>query len=828
MLFVAGCSTKKNTFFSRNIHALSTEYNVVYNGGEALKQGKDALIASYVDNYWEVLPVERMDIDEDVILPEQKTKNPHFEKAEEKATKAIQKHSMNIEGKEYNPQMDEAYLLLGKARYYDQRFIPALEAFNYVLYKYWMSDKVNETRIWRAKTNIRLENEALALKNLKRMLRLEELSSREYADAHAAMAHAYLNLKHRDSAVQQLNIAVRATNNNEEKGRYYYIIGQLYNSLGLKDSANAAFDNIIDLNRKTLRIYVINAHLEKIRNTGNAAVNDTLLLEYITALEEDYENNSFLDKIYREKAMFYAVRDSFQLMEHYLNKSLRAATTDRYLKAFNYEYLAQFRFDNSRYKDAGFYYDSTLLNLTKNSKKYRAIEKKRNNLNDVITYEDIARTTDSILRLVVMSTEEKQAYFNNHIQDLKAKATQKIEDAPQNQEQVAPLATPFPGSTRQNNVSFYFYNPVTLQYGRNEFRRVWGDRELEDNWRLADKNSIAPQTTEVTTTEETVAEDQYDVNYYLGKIPSEKNVIDSIKTERNTAYYQLGVLYKEKFSEYTLAIEKLEALLNNDPAKQLILPAKYNLYKIYEILRSPIADRVKNDIISTHPDSRYAAILKDPESILSDTIQTPEVLYTSLFRAFEAQEYETVITQAEDYIAQFSGDPVVPKFEMLKASAIGRLRGFEPYKEALNTIALDYPNDQEGKEADRMLKEDIKILSDKTFADSTAVSGWKLVFPMKRSDKKNTEKLLKTIVRSLAELRYDHLSVSKDIYDENQVFIVVHGFKSKDRTLGYAELLNINKSYKIRNKNFTILSDNYKIIQIHKNLEAYQKQKINP
>jgi hypothetical protein len=28
------------------------------------------------------------------------------------------------------------YLLLGKARYYDQRFIPALDAFNYILYKY--------------------------------------------------------------------------------------------------------------------------------------------------------------------------------------------------------------------------------------------------------------------------------------------------------------------------------------------------------------------------------------------------------------------------------------------------------------------------------------------------------------------------------------------------------------------------------------------------------------------------------------------------------------------------------------------------------------------
>jgi hypothetical protein len=33
---------------------------------------------------------------------------------------------------EKNFQIDEAYLMLGKSRYYDQRFIPALDAFNYI------------------------------------------------------------------------------------------------------------------------------------------------------------------------------------------------------------------------------------------------------------------------------------------------------------------------------------------------------------------------------------------------------------------------------------------------------------------------------------------------------------------------------------------------------------------------------------------------------------------------------------------------------------------------------------------------------------------------
>ncbi|MCB0469863.1 MAG: hypothetical protein KDC51_04510, partial [Flavobacteriaceae bacterium] len=147
--------------------------------------------------------VERMEVLEEVTLPGE-SKDENFARAEEKAVKAIQKHSMNIGGKEYNPQMDEAYLLLGKARYFDQRFVPAIEAFNYILYKYPASNKINQAKIWREKTNIRLENDELAIKNLKRLLDQEELSSQDLADATSMLAQAYINTKSLDSAITQL------------------------------------------------------------------------------------------------------------------------------------------------------------------------------------------------------------------------------------------------------------------------------------------------------------------------------------------------------------------------------------------------------------------------------------------------------------------------------------------------------------------------------------------------------------------------------------------------------------------------------------------------
>src|SRR5210317_1900115 len=223
-LFVTGCSRKKDKFLNRNFHAMGTKYNVLYNGNIAYEKGKEAVDDAFTDNYWETLQVERMQISDEVILPGQ-SKNKDFEVAEEKAIKAIQKHGMNIKGKEHNPQIDEAYLLLGKARYYDQRFVPALEAFNFILYKYPASDKINQAKIWREKTNIRLENNELAIKNLKRLLDQEDLKDQDLADANAMLALAYINIKAKDSALAQLAIAADYTKKNNEKARYNFIRG---------------------------------------------------------------------------------------------------------------------------------------------------------------------------------------------------------------------------------------------------------------------------------------------------------------------------------------------------------------------------------------------------------------------------------------------------------------------------------------------------------------------------------------------------------------------------------------------------------------------------
>src|SRR5690606_30432478 len=110
---LSGCSRKKDKFINRNYHAVTTEYNILYNGNLALSQGNEQKAETDRDKYWQILPVERMQVSDQITLPGA-LRNENFTVAEEKAAKAIQKHSMLIGGREKNPQIDEASLLLGK------------------------------------------------------------------------------------------------------------------------------------------------------------------------------------------------------------------------------------------------------------------------------------------------------------------------------------------------------------------------------------------------------------------------------------------------------------------------------------------------------------------------------------------------------------------------------------------------------------------------------------------------------------------------------------------------------------------------------------------
>ena len=833
VLFFAACSRKKNTFLNRNVHAVTTEYNTLYNGNEAFTDAKDQLAYGFRDNFWEILPVERIEIkeqDAEVKAPgaSKGEGGGGFNRAEEKAAKAIQKHSMYIDGKEYNPQIDEAYMLLGKARYYDGRFIPALDAFNFILDRYPTSNNINVAKVWKAKTNIRLKNEEFAIENLQKMFDQAELEEEEIADGAAMMAQAFINLDSLQPALEYIKMATENVKDKELKGRYTFIKGQIYNRLGEKDSANIAFDEVIEMNRKTSRAYMINAYLEKGKNFDYEKGDRIAFLELLQDLEKNRENRPFLDKIYNQFGDYYRNSDSIETAVKYYNKSIKAFRQDRILQAVNYQTLAEINFDNAEYKIAGAYYDSTLTYLEEKSRQWRRITKKRENLDDVIKYEDIATANDSILKLSKMSEAEQLAFFTDYTSRLKEQAVKDSLEAVKVEQKIANKEFYEKGKTASGpnkGSTFYFYNTSTLAYGKGEFRKIWGDRNLEDDWRLSSKQTSLISEDEVAAVTPIAENELYKPQTYIAKIPTDQKVLDSLAKDRNFAYYQLGLIYKEKFKEYNLAANRLEKLLTYSPEERLVVPAKYNLVKIYEILENPSsADKYRNDVLTNHADTRYAEILRNPNSQLPTDESSPEYKYKQLYKEFEAAKYAEVIQKADEYMMIYNGNEIVPKFELLKATAIGRQQGFEAYKKALNFVSLNYPSTEEGKQAQQIYNNTLPLLAVKDFVPEEGSDSWKLVYKFSTEESEEALKLKEKLDKAIEDFRYTNMVSSIDYYDPQTTLVIVHGLNTKMGARGFGDVLKERKEFKIKRPFFEISTPNYKIIQIHKNLDEYLQQ----
>ena len=857
LCILVACSTRNDTFLARNSHALSTKYNILYNGQIGLDKGIKGIEASNQDDFWEILPIEAMKIDEDLVVADT-SKNADFALAENKATKAIQKHSMNIGGRERNSQIDEAYLLLGKSRYYDKRFIPALDAFNYILYKYPNSSRIDEAKIWREKTNMRLGNDALVVKNITKMLKEHKPEKQVVADANALLASAFLNLEEKDSAIVKLKQAVIFSKRNNEKARYRFILGQLYQEMGQNDQARDYYEAVIKMNRKSDRKYMMQSQVRLAQLFDYQNGDKFAFDEKYHKLLENRENRPFLDILNHQVGIFYDKQGKDERALEYYNASLDYAKNDNYLIASNYRNIGDMNFRKASYPTAAKYYDSTLVKLNPKTREFIHIEKVRKNLDEVIFYEAIAVRNDSILKVVALPEAGRIAYFDGYIEKLKKqdeakrileeKEAEKQKNIERNNQattaDVAVLANgkapvkpsfapPSMTSLQADNV-FYFYNQAMVSFGKVAFKKNWGKRVASGYWRVSSSananatmanDSIAVVQQEIVTDSVSKikeANPKYAADFYISQLPTSSTAIDSITKERNDAYYQLGSIYKEKFKEYDLAATKLEQLLGNNPEEKLVLPTLYNLYKIYQITDAGRAETIKNKIITAYPNSRYTQILNNANVVVEEG--SPDAVYKKLYEQYTNEEFDAVAAKIDGLINQFSGEEVVPKLELLKANTIGKQKGLVAYKAALENVANTYPNTEEGKKANTILAEQIPLLEQMNF-DFKESSHWKILYSVVLNATNEKKAIEEKISKFMKAENAQKINLAYNSYAENEGFVIIQGITTQDYAASVAGVLKENPNYKIETPAIIISNENYKIVQIKKNLDSYLEAK---
>ena len=153
---------------------------------------------------------------------------------------------------------------------------------------------------------------------------------------------------------------------------------------------------------------------------------------------------------------------------------------------------------------AGMYYDSAVYFLDPETfPEYQGNKNKSQNLNALVSQLVIIQREDSLQKVAMMPESERNALISSII----AKATKEESEGKTtdytdryNIGQYYENERRFQGNIEQEG-KWYFYNQAALTFGRTEFRRRWGDRRLEDNWRRSNKTRVKYHTVRQCTDE---------------------------------------------------------------------------------------------------------------------------------------------------------------------------------------------------------------------------------------------------------------------------------------------------------------------------------------
>lgn len=761
------CSTRKNTFTNRAYHTVTSKYNVNFNGKEALNKGIEDINKKKKDNFLAVLPIYFYPPKQDLT-----SSFPSFDRAIEKSSKAVFKHSILLRGKEYVKTMNDAYLMMGKAYFYKQDYNEAKRVFSYIInaYKDWGS--VEEATIWIARAEMQQEYFVRA-KSL-----LEELSTtmyqtkiktitggnddvkeksktksnskskkhkknkyqkqRERAQTKAKKqnnkkktetrkitnnlrlqyyaAEAEYNLLApngtKEDAIDNIKIALQYKPKKDFRVRLYFILGQLYENIENPSAAQKWFQKVIKSNTDYDMEFSARMHLAV--NYDGTPISKKMIIKELNKMLKESKNEDYNDQIYFAFSEIERIDNNQAGREFYLAKSVAAYTHNDYQRTFSSLSLADLYFHDEEYIKAQAYYDTALMSLPANYPNSADLIRKANILKDLVENLNIIQLQDSLQRIAKMSTNERARWVSqmiaNYTEDERRLAKEEAD------RMLALAATQsfanVTVNTQTQNNKWYFYNPGLVTQGATEFYRRFGNRKLEDNWRISNKNVMSFEAmSELNSGEQQEEKEEVDEfgnpikkretdpkkpAYYTQDLPMTQGAVDTSNILIANAMYNAGVIYFDQLNDLKRSNEMFHKLIQRFPNSDLALPSYFLLWTNYNKLKNTAkADEAKNVILTKYPDTDYAKLILDPNYYkkLADAAKENERKYEEVHRTFNAKEWELTVQLADNLLTQTDDIALIAKTTYLKAIAIGQIEGQAPLKAALTQLIKEYPKE---------------------------------------------------------------------------------------------------------------------------------------
>ncbi|RZM24404.1 MAG: tetratricopeptide repeat protein, partial [Pedobacter sp.] len=490
--------------------------------------------------------------------------------------------------------------------------------------------------------------------------------------------------------------------------RWTYILAQLYDQQKSYEQALSYYTKVQKSNAG-FELY-FNANLNRIRLIALMNGQKINRKAQLLALLRDDKNSEYIDQIYYQIGEFFLESESYTEASSYYSRSVQASTKNAYQKGLSYLKLADLNFKYFKnYLKAKTYYDSTVAVLPKSYQGYDLILKKDQNLEYLTkryeqitlqdTLQDLAKIpegerrtrVEQILAPALMTDPAPTAAGTNFAPDPALPATN-----------LSRNATQVSGST------FYFSNATALSKGFSDFRKKWGNRKLEDNWRQSirvaaqanTQNTLSPGNAGLALNPDDASpgttDNKSQVDAYLASIPVNPVLLESSNQKIIDSYFEIASFYQQELNDQEEAIRVYEELLTRFPENKYLAAINYSLFLAYKNTNEEKAAFYRNVILSKYGSSIYAKTILDPGFNIKqnefDAIVNKK--YNDLFDLYAAKDFPKVIVEADRLIADYPNNFLAPQFAYLRAIAIGRTSYVDNLITALSQIKASFPADQ--------------------------------------------------------------------------------------------------------------------------------------
>jgi len=750
LLLFSACSTQQNTWLSRNYQEMNTRFNVHFNGEQAYLQGVNQLNAGFNEDFSKMLPMYQVSNHISA-----KGTSSNMARAIEKCQKAIKTHSIRVKPKkkpgpkasteakryysqeEFNPFMDDVFMLMANAQFTEADFLSASATCSYII-RHFSTDKkrCDEAGILQARAYTELEWYYEA-ENLLNDLNKDNLTPSLTAEFAAATADLLIRRKKYAEALPYLEIASGKIHNKREKERWSYLLGQLYQETGRRDKAYQIFSAIPTMNPP----YEMELSARIRQSEVFPGTDPKKPLNKLIRLSKSSKNTEYLDQVYYAMGnLYFAAKDTAKALES-MNLSLLKAVKSGPHKLKTLLTLGDFYFRTEKFIEAEPCYSEAMSLLQKEDERFPKADLRNNILKELAPPLKAVFLEDSLQAVAKMPEKERIALITGlmKVAEKKTKEAARLKSAQEmaasnendRAQNAGPDNTADPVTTDLSlDKSWYFYNPSTVDKGMKDFRKKWGKRALNDDWRRNRKtpllegiaNTQGPDTASIkpekAISEKTVAKDSVPdltegaddptkLNYYLKDLPFTEDQLAKSGERIAEGLYKGGLAFREQLESDRLALKSFSRLENDYPENKNLENAWYIMYLLYKQQKQEVlADSARAKLLRTFPGSPWAVRLKNPDYIekLIEMYQVQDTLYANTYGDYLKQRTDSLFNRANYASENYPSSNLLPKFTFLEAMEYARTGRPEEFHSKLVLIRDSFPPSSTLKELEPVVK----------------------------------------------------------------------------------------------------------------------------